>query len=72
MSVSDGTPSKAQRQELEAELKQFAEKVEDMNLAKRNASEHLYVTANHLDKVWRDCRIASVAGNSAGNSLVTQ
>ncbi|KAL9984893.1 hypothetical protein ACROYT_G007238 [Oculina patagonica] len=37
-----------------------------MDLAKRNAIEHLNGTADHLDKVWRDCRISSVTGNSAG------
>ena len=58
--------STAQNQELEEELKGFATKVEDMNLAKQKAIEHLYGTADYLDKVWRDCKIASITGNSAG------
>ena len=58
--------STAQKREAEEELKGFAAKVEDMNLAKLKAIEHLYNTADYLDKVWRDCKIASVAGNSAG------
>lgn len=58
--------SKIEKQQLEAQLKEFAMKVEDMDLAKRNAIEQLYATADYLDKVWWDCRIASVAGNSAG------
>ena len=66
MSFSKGNLSKAQKQQLEKELKGFAANVEDMNLAKQKAIEHLYDTANLLDKVWRDCKIASVAGNSAG------
>ncbi|XP_078360086.1 uncharacterized protein LOC144644465 [Oculina patagonica] len=66
MSILKETLPKAQKEELEGELKEFAAKVEGMNLAKRNAIEHLNVTADYLDKVWRDCRIASVAGNSAG------
>lgn len=66
MAVSDPTLSNTETQELEVELKEFAGKVENMNRAKRNAIEHLYVTADYLDKVWRDCKIASVSGNSAG------
>ncbi len=66
MSIFNETLSKAQKQKYEGELKEFAAKVEDMNFAKRNAIEHLNVTAGYLDKVWRDRRIASVAGNSAG------
>ena len=66
MSFSKGNLSAAQKQELEEELKGFAAKVEDMTLAKQKAIGHLYDTANHLDKVWRDCKIASIAGNSAG------
>ena len=66
MSFSKGNLSTAQKQQLEKELKGFVANVEDMNLAKLTAIEHLYDTANHLDKVWRDCKIASVAGNSAG------
>ena len=66
MSFSNGNLSKAQKRELEKELKGFATKVEDMTLAKQKAIEHLYDTANYLDKVWRDCKIASIAGNSAG------
>jgi len=66
MSFSDRSLSTAQKQELEEELKGFATKVEDMNLAKQKAIEHLYDTADYLDKVWRDCRIASISGNSAG------
>lgn len=66
MSFSNGNLSKAQKRELEKELKGFATKVEDMTLAKQKTIEHLYDTANYLDKVWRDCKIASIAGNSAG------
>ena len=58
--------STAQKRELEEELQGFAAKVEDMNLAKQKAIAHLYDAANYLDKVWRDCKIASVTGNSAG------
>ena len=58
--------STPQKQELEGELQGFAAKVEDMKLAKQKAIQHLYDTADYLDKVWRDCKIASVSGNSAG------
>lgn len=66
MPVFNQRLSTAQKQELEEELKGFAAKVEDMNLAKLKAIEHLYDAANYLDKVWRDCKIASLTGNSAG------
>lgn len=66
MPFSNGNLSATQKQELEEELKGFAAKVEDMNLAKQKAIGHLFDTANLLDKVWRDCKIASVAGNNAG------
>ena len=66
MPVFNENLSKIEKQQLEAQLKEFAMKVDDMDLAKRNAIEQLYATADYLDKVWWDCRIASVAGNSAG------
>ena len=37
-----------------------------MNHAKLEAIICLIEAANYLDKVWRDCRIASTIGNSAG------
>ena len=43
--------SAAQKQQAEEELKGFAAKVEDMDLAKLKAIEHLYNTADYLDKV---------------------
>lgn len=64
--VTDGSLSEAKKQELGDELKEFARKVEEMNLVKQKVIESLYETASYLDKVWLDCRIASVAGNSAG------
>ena len=66
MPFSNRRLSTAQKQELEEELKGFATKVDDMNLAKLKAIQHLYDTADYLDKVWRDCKIASISGNSAG------
>lgn len=58
--------SKNKDKQLETELKVFAVKVKEMNLAKLEAIQCLYEAANYLDKVWRDCRIASAVGNSAG------
>lgn len=51
MPVFNQRLSTAQKQEVEEELKGFAAKVEDMNLAKLKAIEHLYDAANYLDKV---------------------
>ena len=56
----------ADEQQLKADLRAFNEEIKEMNHAKLEAIICLNEAANYQDKEWRDCRIASTIGNSAG------
>ena len=57
----------------QAEIQQLVEEVQDvaghvnaMNVSLEKAVKHLRAAADYLDQVWKDCKIASAVGSSAG------
>ncbi|KAJ7365192.1 hypothetical protein OS493_007843 [Desmophyllum pertusum] len=62
------TSTLAETIELERELLDFNDNVTNMNRRKRDAAKEYRATADYIDKVWKDCKIASAAGN--GTAIV--
>lgn len=58
--------SQAEMQQLVEEVQEVAGDVDAMNFALEKAVKHLRSAADFLDQVWKDCKIASAVGNSAG------
>ena len=58
--------SRAEMQQLVEEVQEVAGDVDAMNFALEKAVENLRSAANFLDKVWKDCKIASTVGSSVG------
>ena len=48
------------------EVNAIAENVQRMNVAVGNAIKNLRESADYLDQVWKDCKLASACGSSAG------
>jgi len=53
-------------QQLVEEVQDVARGIDATNVAIQNAEKHLRAAADYLDQVWKDCRIASAVGTSAG------
>ena len=53
-------------QQLVEEVQEVAGHVDAMNVSLENAVKNLRAAAEFLDKVWKDCKIASAVGSSVG------
>jgi len=53
-------------QQLVEEVQEVAGHVDAMNVSLENAVKNLRAAAEFLDKVWKDCKVASAVGSSAG------
>ena len=58
--------NQAEIQQLVEEVHQVAVNVNTMNVSLEKAVRHLRKAADYLDQVWKDCKIASAVGSSAG------
>lgn len=58
--------NQAEMQQLVEEVQEVAEHVNTMNVSLEKAVRHLRNAADYLDQVWKDCKIASAVGSSAG------
>ncbi|KAL9985026.1 hypothetical protein ACROYT_G007380 [Oculina patagonica] len=56
----------AEMEQMVQEVNAVAEHVEGMNVAVENAIKNLRNSADYLDQVWKDCKLASACGSSAG------
>ena len=58
--------NQAEMQQLVEEVQEVAGHVNTMNVSLEKAVRHLRNAADYLDQVWKDCKIASAVGSSAG------
>lgn len=56
----------AEMERMVQEVNAVAENVQEMNVAVESTIKNLRSTADYLDQVWKDSKIASAAGNGAG------
>ncbi|KAJ7365190.1 hypothetical protein OS493_007841 [Desmophyllum pertusum] len=56
----------AETAQIKRELLDFNDNVTNMNKRKRDAAKEYRAAADYLDKVWKDCKIASAVGNGTG------
>jgi len=55
-----------EKQQLVEEVQEIERHVDEMNVSLKNAVKCLRAAAEYLDQVWKDCKIASAVGTSAG------
>ena len=58
--------NQAEMQQLVEEVQEVAGHVNTMNVSLEKAVRHLRNAADYLDQVWKECKIASAVGSSAG------